>query len=296
MELRQIRYFVAVAEEQNFGAAARRLHISQPPISRQIQQLEHELKVTLFRRTRKGVELTAAGESFLEDARRILSDTKRASERTRAAHRGEIGQLDVAFFGSTVYRIVPELLRRFSAAVPEATISLQRMDKPHQADALREGRIHVGFGRFYAPEPEFTEIRVTNERIYLATAEPALTKRRKPMALEALAKYPMLLFPQSGRPSFADEVMAAFKGAGVEPRVAHVAEDVTSALALTAMGRGSCLVPESVATLSWPDVHFIRLSDPVPDCPVQCIYRTDDPAPILQAFLEVLETNADDLG
>lgn len=296
MELRQIRYFVAVAEEQNFGAAARRLHISQPPISRQIQQLEAELQVTLFNRTRKGVELTAAGTSFLEDARRILSDTKRASERTRAAHRGEIGQLEVAFFGSTVYRIVPELLRRFSAQVPEASISLKRMDKTRQADALREGRIHVGFGRFYPPEPDFTQVRVTNERIFLATAVPALAKRKKPLPLTDLAQRPLVLFPHRGRPSFADEVMAALKRAGIEPRVVDEAEDVTSALALTAMGRGSCLVPESVATLNWPDVHFIRLSGPVPDCPVQCIYRTEDPAPILQAFLDVLAKESADPG
>lgn len=287
MELRQLRYFVAVAEERNFGAAAQRLNVSQPPITRQIQQLEQELGVTLFRRTPKGVELTPSGDVFLEDARKILSQSRQATERSQAAQRGDLGKLEVAFFGSPIYSQVPALLRRYRAAYPDVTIAMQRMGKPQQIDALRDGRIHIGFGRYYPFEPDMHVEQVASEAIFWAVPAHADggAAQGETAALADLRDATLILFPSAGRPSFADETVGLLKQAGIQPRIEHEAEDVTSALALTAIGLGSCLVPESVAQLSWPGIRFVRLQAPQPRCPVNCVYRRGETSPILRSFL-----------
>jgi DNA-binding transcriptional LysR family regulator len=293
MELRQLRYFVAVAEERNFGAAARRLNVSQPPITRQIRQLEQELDVALFRRTYKGVELTASGDVFLEDARRILSQSRRATERSQAAQRGDLGELEVAFFGSPIYSQVPGLLRRYRAEYPDVSVQLQRLGKPQQIDALRDGRIHVGFGRYYPFEPDIVVETITREPILWAVRSDDAPAGDQPVSLRDMQEQPIILFPSAGRPSFADEVVALFKQAGCQPHVVHEAEDVTSALALTAIGMGACLVPQSVAVLSWPGLSFVKLADPEPTCPVDCVYRRGETSPLLRAFLASVRTYFD---
>lgn len=291
MELRQLRYFVAVAEEGNIVAASHRLFISQPPISRQIQALEEELGVKLFVRTRKGVELTAPGAVFLEEARKVLSQLRRASERSRAAGEGQFGQLDVAYFGSTIYQIVPPLLRSFRSEVPQAKVSLTRMDKQRQVDALREGAAHIGFARYYAHAPDIVVERMGEERISVAI--PADERApRSGMSLEGLRDRPIILFPQAGRPSFADDVVAIFRKRKIEPQVAHVAEDATSALTLTAIGAGACLVPRSVAAIAWPGVRFLPLTGTDATVPIHCAYKRGEPSPILKAFLTVLRREA----
>lgn len=288
MEFRQLRYFVVVAEERNIGAAAQRLHVSQPPISRQIKALEEELGVVLFLRTSRGVELTAAGEAFLEEASRILADASRAGERSRAAATGEYGQLEVAYFGSAIFQIVPSLLKAFTKQVPEATISLTRLNTQRQIDAVREGRIHVGFSRYYPRDPSVQIERIVDEPLLLASTADENAPREGPVPLSALEGHPIILFPRENRPSIADEVILLLKRAGIEPQVTHITDDVTSGLALTAIGAGSCLVPQSVAAIPWPGVQFNPLAACEITAPLNCAYRHTDAAPILSRFLAAM--------
>ncbi|MBO9327758.1 LysR family transcriptional regulator [Achromobacter xylosoxidans] len=288
MEFRQLRYFIAVAEELNIGAAAKRLHISQPPITRQIQALERDLGVPLFQRTHRGVELTAAGVTFLEDARRLLSIADTSRVRSQAASRGEIGELRVAYFGTAVFRTLPRLLRQFLAVTPSATVSLVGMGKKLQIEALQAGTIHVGFGRFY-PNQEGMVIRnVTSERLFLGAEKSRAEMLGPRRRLTELRREPLILYPQGDRPSFADEVIGLFKQAKVEPRIAAIVQDVNAALALTMAGVGATVVPESVAAITWPDIGFTELIGTNVTVPVSCIYRSEENPPILSTFLGLL--------
>jgi DNA-binding transcriptional LysR family regulator len=288
MELRQLKYFVAVAEEGNFGAAARRLNISQPPITRQIQKLEDELGVLLLRRTTKGAELTTSGEVFLEDARQTLAQVARGMERSRAAQRGELGTLEVGYFGSPIYRVVPELLQAFHSALPDVGIALHRMSKGEQVAALQSGQIHIGFGRYYPPEPGIVVEEILREGLSVAVSvdfehDPPVGER-----LSIFDKVPLIVFPGRGRPNFADEVLGILKRENVSARVETVAEDVRSALTLTAIGAGATIVPGTVADFSWSGVRFIPLETLRLECPVNCVYRKSETSPILKAMLSTL--------
>jgi DNA-binding transcriptional LysR family regulator len=287
MELRQIRYFVAVAETGNIGAAARKLHISQPPVTRQIHKLEQEIGGDLLVRTPKGVELTDAGKAFLVEAKTILAQSERAIERSRSAHLGEIGTLDVGFMGSPIYSTIPKILHYFRERSPQVSISLHRLGKQQQIDALRDGRLHVGFARYYPEEPDLQSEQVELEPPALAVAESSHVTD-SPIRLKRLKNIPLIVFPTADRPNFADTVMQIFKQAQVEPRVSQATEDLTSALALTAAGLGCCLVPATVAGLGWPGIRFMPIANAKPMIPVHCIYRGGHPSPVLSSFIDAL--------
>nr|WP_032490140.1 LysR substrate-binding domain-containing protein [Burkholderia cepacia]AAK81677.1 LysR-type transcription factor [Burkholderia cepacia] len=286
MEFRQLRYFVAAAEEGNVGAAARRLHISQPPVTRQIQALEQHLGVLLFERGPRGVRLTPAGAAFLEDARRMLELGRTSVDRSRAASRGEIGQLDVGYLGTAIYQTVPALLHAFTQAVPGATLSLAQMSKVRQMEALRAGTIHVGVGRFYPQETGITVEHLHYERLYIAASSSVARELSREPTLLRLKSESLVLFPQEGRPSFADEVIALMRRAGVEPRVTAIVEDVNAALGLVAAGAGVTLVPASVAMLRRPFVRMIEMTAASAQVPVSLTYLTDSRVPMLRAFLD----------
>lgn len=295
MDLRHLRYFIAVAEEENIGRAANRLHISQPPLTRQIQQLEDELGVRLFRRTPKGMELTQAGELFLEEARNIRAVVEQATERTQRAGQGKLGRLDVAIFGSAILDAIPKLLLSFKNTHPEVKVVLHTMTKAEQIDALRQRRITVGFNRMLGPLDEIGTELVTTEALLLAVHErdPLLTLPAIPF--RALAENPMVLFPTGARPNFVDKVMALCHERGFEPLVSQEVGDAVTGVALVASGFGVCLVPESATTLKIPGVTYRSFIDAPSQAFVDlsCIFRLDDQSPILRAFLDTVRAFRD---
>lgn len=290
MEFRQLRYFVAVAEEGNIGQAALRLNVSQPPISRQIQALEYELGAQLLNRTPKGVNLTEAGKTFLQDARRVLAQASLAVDRTRAAHAGNIGQLDIGFFGSPVYMAIPIAMRAFQRAHPETEVSLTRMGKQEQVNALKDGRIHIGFARFYTPEADITIEKFAEERLYVALPQDLKMAEKSEVTMAEIARLPLVLFPSGDRPSFADAVLSAFSEMGITANVDSTATDSTAGLALVSSGTRCCIVPESIAALRFPTLKFL----PIVDCPlraqISCVFSNEQQAPILQQFLKCLRS------
>jgi len=171
VDLRQLRYFMAVAEERNFGRAAARLHISQPPITRQIHMLESELGVLLFERTRWGVNLTPAGEELLASASQIEALVDYASDRARRAGLGAIGRLDVGVFGSGAISIVPTILRRYLKANPAVEVIVHNVPQPAQLVALRQRRILITFDRYLPDDADLTVETVVHEGLLLAVKE-----------------------------------------------------------------------------------------------------------------------------
>ena len=290
MDLRHLRYFIAVAEEQNIGRAAARLHISQPPLTRQIQQLEEELGVLLFTRTPRGMELTPAGEQLLEEARNIRALVEQATERTQRAGQGKLGRLDVGIFGSAIIDIIPKLLEAFRGAYPDVKVVLHSMNKNEQIEALRQRRINIGFNRIITPLPDIASELVSTESLLLAVNASHPLAEKAVVPFQSLADHPLVMFPAGSRPGLIDKVFGLCQQVGFVPQVSQEVGDVISAIALVARGFGACLVSQSTSVLSLPGVVYRPLSG-LPDnaqIDLSCIFRADDHSPILEAFLEVL--------
>jgi DNA-binding transcriptional LysR family regulator len=288
MELRHLRYFVCVAEEQNIGRAALRLHISQPPLTRQIQQLEEMLDAQLFRRTSRGVALTDAGRVLYDDAVKILAMADRASERARKASQGLLGRVDVAIFGSGIFGAIPLLLRRFRESHPEVNIVLHNMTKEEQLDALRHQRITLAFNRLMRPVPGLVSETLLTEPLYVAMPSGHKLSARTAVRVAELEHQPMVLFPTGSRPSFIDRVQQMCRESGFAPTVAQEVGDVVHAVALVATGFGTCLVPHSATSMHVPGVVYrpLHLATRSPRVDLCSIYREDDDSEILRALLE----------
>ncbi|KAF7599563.1 MAG: LysR family transcriptional regulator [Candidatus Dactylopiibacterium carminicum] len=284
MDVRQLKYFVAVAEERNISRAAERLHISQPPLTRQIQQLEEYTGAQLFRRTHWGVELTDAGELLLTHARQILAQVALADELTRRAGRGEAGRLDVGVYGSAMLGIVPQILNGFSASRPEVELVLHNAPKGAQIEALHRGRILVAFDRYLPESPGL--------RIEPVCAEPVLValNARHPLAAQseiAIASLRHEAFIGEQDNAVFTATRDLFRQAGFEPRVRQRATDMISATVMVAGGFGTALVPASVRALQLPNVVYRPLAGEVRVL-LHCAWRGDEQSPLLLALLHAV--------
>jgi len=286
LELRHLRYFVCVAEEQNIGRAALRLHISQPPLTRQIQQLEEELGAKLFHRTARGVDLTDAGRVLYDDARNILGLADRAAERASKAAQGLLGRVDVAIFGSGIFGVIPQLLRRFRESHPEVSIRLHNMAKEEQIDALRHQRITLAFNRLMRPVEGLVSETLLTEPLYVALPSGSALAARTAVSLSELEGEPLVMYPTGSRPSFIDHLHELCRSCGFVPLVAQEVGDAVHAVALVATGFGLCVVPRSATAMAIPGITYRRLHHPTQaQVDLCCIYRADDDSPILQALL-----------
>lgn len=289
MDLREMRYFLAVAEERNFGRAAERLHIAQPPLSRQIRALEEELGAALFVRTPKGVDLTEAGQTLLDEVPNLLALAQRARERTRRAGQGLIGQLDVGLFGSGVLDVIPRMLARFHAQRPEVRIRLHNLTKAEQLQALHERRLSVGFNRLVPQEEGLVIEPILREPLVVAMPEAHPLCVRPSIPLAELDGQPMILYPNIPMRGLAQEIVDAFRAESVTLRVEQEVEDVLTAVALVASGFGLAITTQSATSLRLPGVAFRPLaSRHLRDVELSCLYRRGDSSPVLAAFLEVV--------
>lgn len=287
-ELRLLRYFVAVAEELHFGRAARRLHVAQPGLSQQIRALETALGARVLERTSRQVRLTPAGELLLFESRRLLADADRALDRVRRVARGEAGRITVAAIGSATYAVVPRLLREHRARYPEVELVLREMSTPAQVHALRAGEVDVGFLRLPADTADLSTHTVREDRMAIMLPETHPLARRRRIPLRALAREPLILFPASPRPSWADTVVAACREHGFEPIVAQEAMESATVVSFVAAGVGLAPVPEGLKVLARPGVVFRLVAPPAPVTRLAAVHRAGALAPIVAAFLTLV--------
>jgi LysR family transcriptional regulator, benzoate and cis,cis-muconate-responsive activator of ben and cat genes len=291
MDLRDLRHFLAVAEERNFGRAADKLHMAQPPLSRSIKNLEAELGTSLFLRTSHGVELTSAGNALLADAPPILAATQRARERTIRAGQGLTGQLDIGLYGSAILDVVPRILARFHQSRPDVRVVLHNMSKPVQLQALRENKITVGFNRLVPAEDGLIVETVMREPYYVAIPQNHVLASRTLVHIQDLDDKPMILYPNSSSYGVIQKVIEAFRSEELSLRIEQEAEDLIMAMAFVASGFGLAVTTRSGASLQLPGVVFRPLeSQYLRDIELSCIYRKDDTHPVLAAFLDALRT------
>jgi DNA-binding transcriptional LysR family regulator len=287
MELRHLRYFLAVADELHFGRAAARLHIAQPPLSQQIRQLERELGYALFLRTQRRVRLTPAGAAFREEARSLLERLEQAKVAAGRVARGEAGALAVGFVASATYALLPRLYRRFRERHPSVALALEEMSTAEQVDALRAGRIQLGLARPPVGDDTLRAEPLAEEPLVAALPARHPLAARAALPLRALAHEPFVLFPRAPRPGWIDVVQEACRAAGFRPAVAQEVLELSTAVTLVAAGIGVTLVPASAQALRLDGVAYRALRGPAPRTTLVALQRADEPPPVVERFLEV---------
>jgi LysR family transcriptional regulator, benzoate and cis,cis-muconate-responsive activator of ben and cat genes len=292
MELRHLKYFVAVAEALHFGRAAAALGMAQPPLSRQIQRLESDLSVRLFDRTKRHVELTAAGKVFLDRAKRVLEQADLAVTAARRAAAGQTGALAVGFVGSATYGVLPDVLRTFRRRHPDVELMLNEMGSTAQQRAVAEGRLQLGLIRTPAGpaglDDALAEIIIQRERLMVALPRSHALAKVEALPLSKLSTEPFILFPRESRPSYSEVVIAACARAGFAPKIAQETQEMQTAISLVAAGMGVTLVPESVKSLRRENVIYRPLAPPAPVSELTAVHRRGDDSPVLSAFLAVM--------
>jgi DNA-binding transcriptional LysR family regulator len=262
-ELRQLRYFVAVAERLHFGRAAEALHISQPPLSRAIRALEDRLGVRLLARSRRRVELTAEGSRFLDEARRLVGQLERAVHELRGMAAGEQGRLRVGFVSLADYGILPGLLKSYKSARPGVALALREMLSPEQAAALGAGELD--FGLLLPPvtgEADLEHLVVQREPFVAALpARHRLARGEGKLAMAQLAGEPFVMVPRDIAPGLYDIVRGLAARAGIALNVAQEAIQMQTVVSLVSSGLGVAIVPASVANLGRRGVVYRALAD-----------------------------------
>ncbi|WP_138472775.1 LysR family transcriptional regulator [Poseidonocella sp. HB161398] len=289
MDLRQLRYFAAVAEERNFTRAAETLNIAQPPLSRQIQLLEEELGVTLILRGSRPLRLTDAGRLFHEQALQVLGRVEQMAEATRRVGRSQNSVVKIGFVPSTLYGGLPSLVRKMRHASPGLEIRLVEMVSLQQIHALKEGRIDLGFGRLRHSDAAVTGLVLREERLAVALPEGhAFAASAAALPVKALAGQKLIVYPKEPRPSYADHVLQLLNGHGVRPSELEEVSELQTALGLVAAEVGLCVVPASARRLR-ADIRYRILEGAQATSPVVLSHRASDSSPYVALVKRLIE-------
>ena len=293
MDLRHLRYFVAVAEHLSFARAARALHLSQPPLSRQIRALEVELGTDLFARTKRTVRLTPAGAALLPEARRLLreADALKAGARQLAA--GEVGTLALGFISVAAYNVLPELAREYRRRHPGVKLVLQEATTDVQLGALRQGDLDAGLVLPPVSDAAFEYAPLFDDPLVAALpAAGRAASGKGPIALDSLENEPFILFPRQVGSSLYDLIVGACQAAGFSPRVEQEAIQMQTIVSLVAAGMGVALVPASLVNLRRFGVVYRPLAGRSPRIEVGIAWRRADDAPAVRAFVALARERA----
>ncbi|MDO7836373.1 LysR substrate-binding domain-containing protein [Sphingobium sp. HBC34] len=289
MELRHLRYFIAVAEELHFSRAAARLHVAQPPLSTQIKQLEEEMGVALFLRTKRRVELTEAGSAFLIEARRVLGILDRGVALAREIGTGQRGTLRLGSVYSAIYAVVPQMLRAFAAQHPDISVELSEMTVQQQLDALASGAIDVGILRSPIHDPSIETHLLFREGIVALVPTGHALAARGAIHVADLAPYPFLLSGIGLHSSFRQHVLSLFDRLGIMPNIAREIGEIHSIISLVGAGLGVALAPATVSHIRVSDVTYLPILDDMPQIEVSLAWHRDVRPPALSALLAMVQ-------
>lgn len=287
MDLRHIRYFEAVAAERNFTRAAERLGVAQPPLSRQIKELELELGVVLFDRDSRPIRLTEAGRIFHEQATRILSSTEQLCRSMRRLSASEKRRFVVGFVASIVYGMMPEVIREFRARSEGLEIQLLEMTTLEQVIALKNGRIDAGLGRIRIDDPAIQREVLQEEALVAAIGSADPLARADSLTLSDLITRKLLVYPSQPRPSYADQVFTILRDYGLAHDDVEEVRDVQVALGLVASEAGLALVPSSMRHVQRNDITYVRIRDEGATSPIILSVRVGDTSREVRLFEQI---------
>lgn len=286
MELRHLRYFIAVAEELHFSKAAERLHIAQPPLSQQIQHLETELGVKLFeRKTKRQVQLTPAGQVFLQEAYQLLAQLETAVALTQRTGRGEAGKLRIGFTSLVIYDLLPVILRQFREKFLEVELVLLELTTSQQEQALRDSRIDVGFAHPPLEDDTLSYECIHKESLTLALPSTHPLVEQEHITVRSLLNESLIMFPRHLAPGLYDCIMSLFQQENFQPKITQEAIQMQTIIGLVSAGMGVAITPSCLQNLQRPGVVYRPLLPEVPVIETAVIWRTSSLTPIVENFL-----------
>ncbi|WP_028580301.1 LysR family transcriptional regulator [Desulfogranum japonicum] len=289
MDTKQLKYFVAVAEELHFGRAAKRLNMSQPPLSQQIMKFEEELGVSLFQRNNRSVSLTPEGRLLLEEAKAILSSIDRARDHVRAVAAGKEGHLSLGYIGPALDTPLAEIIKEFKQTYPKVRFELMEMPTNVQLEAVQNGGIDAGVVRLFKHDTEgLVCIKYHEESYALALPSGHRLEHRKQIAIEELSQEDFIFFPRASQPHLYDEWMSIFSEYGVNPKIVQEAFTKAASLSLVAASIGIAIVPESIARRAPKQVRFKRLVGKQPRLEMHMVFKKNTHHPVREKLLSII--------
>lgn len=291
MELRHLRYFLALAEELHFGRAAQRLGLSQPPLSVAIQQLEGSVGAPLFTRSSRGVYLTAAGQAFVPAARAVLDRAAQALSEARDVASGEAGSLRIGFAGTMLYRGLPRMLQRFQAEHPKLKLVLSELSSSEQLLELQHDRLDIGFVHTTQVPTGLSQILVSSQPFVACLPQVHPLARRRSIALKALAAEPFALVARAVSPDYHSRILTLCGAAGFIPEPVHELHHWLSVVSLVGQGLAVALVPEAMKQSGMAGAAFVPVQGAQQDWPryeTHCLWKTERDHPALGLFLSAV--------
>lgn len=290
MDLRQLRYFIAVAEEKNFSRAARRLHISQPPLSTHVKSLEKHLGVRLLDRSNRGVVLTPAGQVFYDEIRSVFRRLEQARLKAQNAGQGDVGTLSVGFVSIADYGILPPALKRFRERFPKVDVQLHELTTDAQIREIRAGRLQLGIALAPVDEADLVFETVLQERLLLAVpAARRLFKAEGPVQLKAVSGESFIIPPREVAPGLFDLIVSECRANGFTPRISQYARQMQTVIGLVASGMGVALVPSSVKNLKRAGVQYRALRGSKASVELGLLRSRDEDGALGEKFAAVLK-------
>lgn len=296
MELRHLKYFITVAEELNFRRAAERLYIEQPPLSRQIRQLEAEMGVELFHRSKRGVRLTAVGHVFLEKARLTLTQAEQAVQATKQFARQQRTSLTIGFSMCAFDTLLPQIVQAFRQNFAEVEVKLIEMSTPCQVQALMVQEIELGFLNLPIYQGELITETIFRDSLVVALPEGHPLTALPKVALRSLSEEPFVLFPQQVKPDLYEQIMNACQQAGFQPNIVQEATPPEVAIGFVGAGSGISLVAACYQERQSPGVVYRALEEPTPLLEIAVAWRQGSTSTVLSKFLDVVKATKAELG
>lgn len=292
MNFKQLRYFIAVAEELHFGRAAERLNMAQPPLSRQIKQFEEELEATLFNRGRSAISLTQAGERLLVRGKSIINQIDDTRLEVRRLGQGAEGRLRIGFVGSATFGMLPNIIKSYRANFPEVNLSLFPMNNAQLHRALISREIDVAFARPALNDSEFVTRHLAEEPLIAAVPDTLDVGDGNAFDLRALTSPSFILYPEHPRPSFADVVLSYCEALEIDTSHRVWTMDLQTALSLVSIGEGICIVPKSVGSASRNGLRYREIDPPLGTTALSVNHRLDEQGLHINSFIKIAQSVA----
>ena len=291
MEFRHLRYFLVLAEELHFGRAARRLAISQPPLSLNIQQLEASVGARLLTRNSKSVQLTAAGLAFVPAARALLEQAASAANLAKDVGQGMAGSLTIGFSGTMLFSGLPLILARFQAGHPRLRLLLKELSSSEQLVELAQGRLDLGFVHTTRVPPELSQIRVASQAFVGCLPVAHVLAGQATLALAQLQGEPFAVVSKTVSPDYHERILALCAASGFDPEIRYELRHWLSVVSLVAQGMGVALVPAALQQSALAGAVFVPLQEDAMTYETHCLWKTSRDSPALAAFVHAVRTS-----